>query len=71
MRSNIQPLYGESGDDSCPVTHGRQVKMFSIVVHFVPHLGERTRDEMQDLDAPLHERDMVVLNVASAKVLGL
>lgn len=42
--------------------------MLAIVVHGVPYLWERIRDDVQDGHASDHERDVVVLDVAPQKL---
>jgi len=73
----LHPLGRKRRDQHAPVLDGRDVQVLPIVGHRVPDLGEAgpvgSVDDVEDLDAPREEGDVVVLDATEGRefVFGL
>src|SRR6478752_6337457 len=60
---DTHPVHHERSGDPRPVTHGWKIEVLTIVCDLVPHIGEGRWNEMQDVDAALHERSLFIVNI--------
>jgi hypothetical protein len=64
---HIQPLQRKPRHNPRPVLHRLRIQMFPVILHSMPHLGKRTGDYVQHLDALVYERQVVVADTAVAR----
>lgn len=44
--------------------------MLAVICHLVPHIGERRWDKMQNVNAALHERSVIIVDIATSEAVG-